>query len=279
MQAAPFWVITGMSGAGKATALDALEHAGLDCVDNLAVDVLETFSALPRARSAAVVIDARQHDALDRFQTPPGARVLFLDARDDVLVLRLAATTRPHPMAGLGRGRNAVAAEREALRTMRAAADVVIDTSELPPESLKGRVVGLVLGARDDPSVVKVSVSSFGFKFGMPLDAEWVADTRMVRNPFWVAELRPHTGLEAAVRAYVLEDPVARELIERMHALVTWSAARYGDRGREFMNLAAGCTGGRHRSVVVAEELGARLRDDGLTVTVTHRDIDQPDPR
>lgn len=126
---------------------------------------------------------------------------------------------------------------------------------------------------------VAVSLSSFGYKFGLPPDAEWIVDARMVRNPFWVAELRPRTGLDAAVREYVLEDPVAQELIDRVQALLLWSSRRYGERGRGALNLAVGCTGGRHRSVALVEAVALRLRDGGLDVTVKHRDVDQPDPR
>ena len=276
---AGFWVITGLSGAGKATALAALERGGVDCVDNLAVDVLGAYAALPRSRAAAAVVDARQRDALPRFAAPRGARVIFLDARDDVLVLRLAATTRPHPCAELGRGREAVAAERALLAPMRAAADVVIDTSELSGEELAEHVSAIVIGGQTSPGALNVSLSSFGFKYGLPLDAEWVVDARVVRNPFWVPELRPRTGLDASVRDYVLEDPVAGGLIDRVHDLLTWSVGHYGERGREFLHFAAGCTGGRHRSVVIVEALSARLREDGIAVTVRHRDVDKPDPR
>ncbi|MGA7989775.1 MAG: RNase adapter RapZ [Candidatus Dormiibacterota bacterium] len=126
---------------------------------------------------------------------------------------------------------------------------------------------------------VAVHLTSFGFKYGLPGDAGWVADVRMVRNPFWVPELRPHTGLEPAVREYVLGDPVAVDLIERLRALLVWSAQQYAERERDALFVAVGCTGGRHRSVAIAEALAARLRDAGLEVTVEHRDVDIPDPR
>lgn len=126
---------------------------------------------------------------------------------------------------------------------------------------------------------VAVTVMSFGYKFGLPTDAGWVVDARMVRNPFWVPELRSFTGLDDSVRDYVLEDEVARELIDRTHALMSWSSRRYADRGRDTLSLAVGCTGGRHRSVVIVESLAERLRADGLRVAVTHRDVDVPDPR
>ena len=126
---------------------------------------------------------------------------------------------------------------------------------------------------------VAVTVKSFGFKFGLPADAGWVVDARMVRNPFWVPELRSFTGLDVSVRDYVLADEVARELIDHTHSLMSWSLRRYSDRGREALSLAVGCTGGRHRSVVIVESLAERLRADGLNVAVTHRDVDVPDPR
>jgi UPF0042 nucleotide-binding protein len=129
------------------------------------------------------------------------------------------------------------------------------------------------------PSAVNLTLTSFGFKFGVPPDAEWVVDARVVRNPFWVAELRPFTGLDASVRNYVLEDPVAGELVDRIHELLQWSSRRYSERGRELLSIAVGCTGGRHRSVAIVEALAARLRDNGVMPTIVHRDVDIPDPR
>jgi RNase adapter protein RapZ len=126
---------------------------------------------------------------------------------------------------------------------------------------------------------VAVTVMSFGYKFGLPVEAGWVLDARMVRNPFWVPELRSYTGLDAAVRDYVLEDEVAHELIDRAHGLLLWTSQRYAERGRDVLSLAVGCTGGRHRSVAIVEALSERLRGDALAVTVTHRDVDVPDPR
>jgi UPF0042 nucleotide-binding protein len=131
----------------------------------------------------------------------------------------------------------------------------------------------------ESPAAVNVTLTSFGFKFGVPPDAEWVVDARVVRNPFWVAELRPFTGLDASVRDYVLEDPVAGELVDRIHELLLWSSRRYAERGRELLNVAVGCTGGRHRSVAIVEALAERLRDNRVMPTVVHRDVDIPDPR
>jgi UPF0042 nucleotide-binding protein len=130
-----------------------------------------------------------------------------------------------------------------------------------------------------EPVTAAIALLSFGYKFGVPPTAEWMVDVRVVRNPFWVAELRPRTGLDPAVSAYVLEDPIARELIDRTEALVLWSAQRYGERGRQTLSVAVGCTGGRHRSVAIVEALATRLRDHGLIVAAGHRDVDTPDPR
>jgi RNase adapter protein RapZ len=136
-----------------------------------------------------------------------------------------------------------------------------------------------VTGAAESPVPMSVALSSFGFKFGLPPESEVMADARMVRNPFWVAELRPLTGLEPTVRDYVLEDPVAGELMDHVCELVTWSTARLTGRGRDVLHVSIGCTGGRHRSVAIVEAVAARLRANGLVVTVSHRDVDQPDPR
>jgi UPF0042 nucleotide-binding protein len=131
----------------------------------------------------------------------------------------------------------------------------------------------------EGPAAAAIVMLSFGYKFGVPPTAEWMVDVRMVRNPFWVAELRPQTGLDPAVSAYVLEDPIARELIDRTHGLVLWSSQRYAERGRQTLSVAIGCTGGRHRSVAIVEALAARLREDGLIVAAGHRDVNTPDPR
>jgi UPF0042 nucleotide-binding protein len=129
------------------------------------------------------------------------------------------------------------------------------------------------------PPAVAVTLTSFGFKYGLPPDAEWVVDARVVRNPFWVPELRPFTGLDGSVRDYVLEDPAAGELLDRVLAIITWSSQRYAERGREVLGVAVGCTGGRHRSVAIVEALAARLREDRVSPSVVHRDVDTPDPR
>ncbi len=272
------WIITGMSGAGKATALAGLERDGVRCVDNLPVELLAHTAALAGAESLAAVVDARQGAGLERLgPMPADVTVLFLDAADNVLVRRLGESTRPHPCESSGRGRAAISAERELLGPLRAAADAVVDTSSLTPRQLQMRVRDLVSEAA--PPRLRMTVSSFGYKHGPQLETEWVVDARMMRNPFWVPELRRLTGLDPAVRDFVMAEPEATELVGRLSDLLQWAAARYSDHGRRFLNVAVGCTGGRHRSVVIAEEVGARLRGRGLDVAVRHRDVERPDPR
>jgi UPF0042 nucleotide-binding protein len=274
------WVITGLSGAGKATALAGLESAGVECVDNLPVALLEAFSAQARARPAAAVVDARQGALLEDISVDAGRRILFLDAGDDVLVRRIADSTRPHPGAHRGRGRSAVDAERAVLAPLRAAADVVIDTTSLSPAELQQRVRELVVpdgGAGS--AAMTLTLSSFGFKFGAPVEADWVIDARMMRNPFWDLALRPLTGLDAPVREFVLAQPEAEELLRRLDELLRWALSAYAGQHRRFLHVAIGCTGGRHRSVALVEALASRLADAEMTVTVRHRDVAAADPR
>ncbi|MBV9100089.1 MAG: RNase adapter RapZ [Candidatus Dormibacteraeota bacterium] len=277
------WVLTGMSGAGKATALTALERAGVRCIDNLPVALLPALRDTASDGVVAVVIDARQGDALAQVNEGlDGASVLYLDANDDVLVRRLGNSTRPHPCEALGRGLTAIAAERAMLSPLRVAADVVIDTSALTPKELQQRAVELVSPSRDaSPAGLTVTVSSFGYKHGPQLDADWVVDARMIRNPFWEPALRPLTGLDPPVRDFVMHEPEARELVRRLQDLLSWACARYADHGRRYLHVAVGCTGGRHRSVVICEELATALRASaaGVAVHVRHRDMERPDPR
>ena len=268
-----------MSGAGKATALRALEKAGVSCVDNLPVALLASFLTQPRGRPAVAVVDARRGDELPGLDGMAGARVVFLDAADAVLVRRLADSSRPHPCASAGAGHAAVTAERAALAPLRAAADVVIDTGALSDTELADRVVEMVVPAAADGTGFLCTVSSFGFKYGPPLEADWIIDSRVLPNPFWEPDLRPLTGLDEPVRAFLLGSEESREFLDRTAGLLEWVVATGRRRGREAMHVAVGCTGGRHRSVVIAVELAAALATDGVRVDVRHRDVHRPDPR
>lgn len=272
------WVLSGMSGAGKVTALRALELAGVSCVDNLPVALLASFVAQPRTHPAVAVVDARRADELASLEAIAGARVVFLDAPDAVLVRRLADSTRPHPCASAGSGPAAVSAERAALTALRAAADIVIDTGALSEAELSQRIVETVVPQREGVGF-RCTVSSFGFKYGPPIEADWVLDSRILPNPFWEAGLRPLTGLDEPVRTFVLGKEETQQFLERSSALLRWVMATARARGRAAMHVAVGCTGGRHRSVVVATELAAALSGEGVAVEVRHRDAHRPDPR
>jgi RNase adapter protein RapZ len=273
------WLLTGMSGAGKATALRALEAAGISCVDNLPVTMLAAFVAQPRSAPAVAVIDARSGQQLDVVDGTGDVRVVFLDAPDAVLVRRLADSARPHPCAAAGAGQAAVTAERAMVAGLRAAADVVIDTGALTEMELWERIRDVVAPERTATAELLCTVSSFGFKYGPELEADWVIDSRILPNPFWEPALRPLTGLDGPVRDFLLGHEVSREFIDRTTALLRWVVAVARERGRRAVHVAVGCTGGRHRSVVIAVELAARLADAGVTVEVRHRDVDRPDPR
>jgi UPF0042 nucleotide-binding protein len=272
------WILTGQSGAGKATAARSLEAAGVDVVDNLSLDLLSGWASTARVRPAVAVVDARQGEAIAGLIPPAGVRVVYLTASDPVLLRRLAESTRPHPCGAAGGPGAAVRREQELLAGLRAASDTVIDTAELSPEQLGRRVVELVAPAGGEESL-RVAVSSFGYKFGPQVEADWVVDVRFLRNPFWDPELRPRTGLDVEVRDYVLADPHTDELCDRLSELLSWASTHYAAKGRRHLAVAVGCTGGRHRSVVVAEELARRLRAENLEVTVRHRDVGKPDPR
>ena len=273
------WVVTGLSGAGKATAIAALARAGVDTVDNLPAALLDAYVGLPRRRSAAVVVDARDATGLRALVRVAAASVLFLDARDEVLLRRLSESTHPHPMADAGSLPAALAAERELLGGLRSIADVVVDTSDLSTDELGRRVVEAVQAPGEHAATMVCTVSSFGFKYGPAIEADWVVDARFLRNPFWEPELRPLTGLDQAVHDFVWDQPAAREFVDRLAELLTWTLERAAGAGRTRLHLAVGCTGGRHRSVVLATEIAARLTAEGVPVLVRHRDVERPDPR
>ncbi len=272
------WILTGMSGAGKATAAAALEAAGAEVVDNLSPDLVGAWAARGHDGAAVAVVDARSGEALRGWVPAPPLRTLFLSAAGPVLLRRLAESVRPHPCAGAGGPVAAMALEADLLSDLRGAADVVVDTGELAPAELARRVRELVIPGGAEPAL-RITVSSFGYKYGAQPEADWVVDVRFLRNPFWDPELRPLTGLDAPVREHVLADPRAAELQRRLAELLLWVSDQCEGHGRRHLHVAVGCTGGRHRSVVCAEELGRRLRSAGRDVVVRHRDVGRPDPR
>ena len=277
-------VVTGMSGAGRSTVANALEDLGWYVVDNLPPQMLRPLvdlaghagTALPKV---AAVVDVRGgklfadvQATIESLRVNANVRVVFLDASDAVLVRRFEQVRRPHPLQGDGTLLDGITAERTRMSELRSQSDVVIDTSDLNIHQL-ATAVGEQFGGEAGTGL-RVTLLSFGFKYGLPADADLVADTRFLPNPYWVPELAPQTGLDPAVRDFVLEQPGAVEFIDGYAGALSPVFAGYRRENKRHATIAVGCTGGKHRSVAVAEELGRRLRElPGLTVSVKHRDL------
>lgn len=286
-------VVTGMTGAGRSTAAKELEDLGFYVVDNLPPSLVpEVVRLVDESRGVhhpiAVVVDVRSGSFFDAL--PPdlarlggadsqGASVstgrrttlLFLEATDDVLVRRQEAARRPHPLQGSGRLLDGIERERALLATVRGNADLVIDTSNLNVHQLTDRVAdafGTTTSMR-----LKIRVVSFGFKYGIPVDSDFVADMRFLPNPFWEPELRELTGRDTDVARFVTGQPAAESFIDAWVPMLETVAAGYLREGKRFMTMAIGCTGGKHRSVAMSELLAQRLREDGLDAQAEHRDL------
>jgi len=278
-------VVTGMSGAGRSTAANALEDHGWYVVENLPPQMLTTLTELvartPQSiPKLAVVIDVRGKELFNDIKASLDAlrsagvhhRVLFLDADDDVLVRRFEQGRRPHPLQGDGRILDGIAAEREVLKELKHSSDVVIDTTKLNVHALATAVTELFSDA--GPIVLRLNVMSFGFKYGLPVDANFVADVRFIPNPHWVPILRPQTGLDAPVRDYVLGALGAGDFIDRYVGALVPVLDGYRRENKHYATIAVGCTGGKHRSVAVTEEMAQRLAQlPGVQVSAHHRDL------
>src|SRR5688572_20270207 len=277
-------IVTGVSGGGRSTVARALENVGYYVVDNLPQTLLLEMAELAHAaggaaRRTAMVLDVRSRafstdltgavKALrDRGFHP---RMVFVDADDKVLIRRFESVRRAHPLQGDGRLADGIEAERELLLDAREQADVLIDTSHLNVNQLRARVEEMFAG--EDARRLRVTVLSFGFKYGLPPDADFVLDARFLPNPFWVPELREHTGREAEVSRYVLGQHGARTFIETYARLISSTAPGFEREGKRYLTVAVGCTGGKHRSVAISEELARRLRDVRLAASAQHRDL------
>jgi len=277
-------IVTGMSGAGRSTAANVLEDQGWYVVDNLPPQLLPDLAGLVDASAAdvprlAAVVDVRSRAFFTDFRAglerlrDDGWRpsVVFMDATDEALVRRFESVRRPHPLQGEGRMLDGIIREREILRDLRSNADILIDTSGLNVHQLSAKVHELV--GDTGGSALRVAVMSFGFKYGIPLDADLVFDMRFLPNPFWNPELRPFSGKDEVVRDFVLGQPSAREFLDGVLALLEPMTQGYLREGRSYVTLAVGCTGGKHRSVAMAEELAKRLASDQLGTLVVHRDL------
>lgn len=276
-------LVTGMSGAGRSTAAKALEDMGWLVVDNLppvllsaAVDHIREIGEVTRL---AVVVDVRggrmfadlERALDDVLAHGTDLRVLFLEAGDNELVRRFESSRRPHPLMGSGSILDGLARERALLGDLRARADLVIDTSALNVHDLR-RKVDAAFGGTDTVRL-RATVMSFGFKYGIPVDADIVGDVRFLPNPFWVPELKELTGLDADVSDYVTGQGEAREFLDRMAGILDLVSEGYLREGKRYVTVAIGCTGGKHRSVAMAENLAARLVKHGVEVLVVHRDL------
>jgi len=281
-----FVVITGLSGAGRSLAADHLEDLGWFVIDNLPPELVPKVVELaktPRSsieRVALVVgTGAYQDEVLPMLSWLRGSeskvRILFLEASTDALVRRYGSTRRRHPLQSSGDEENLVAAidrERGLLEEVKAEADVVVDTSDLNVHELRRRMRAL-FAADEAGSTMQVTVLSFGYKHGLPLDADLVLDCRFLPNPHWVEELRPQTGLDAPVRDFVLGQPAAGAFLDNLMTLFQQVLPAYVAEGKAYLTIAMGCTGGRHRSVAMAEQVAALLRLQGYTPSVLHRDV------
>jgi UPF0042 nucleotide-binding protein len=281
-----FVVITGLSGAGRSEAAKVLEDIGYFVIDNLPPSLIRRVADLAlvggeRSR-VALVVDSRGGAfggdvseltrALESLRSRNvRLRVVFLEASDRVLVRRYEQTRRRHPVEAERVG-EAIALERDLLRDLRAAADLVIDTSDLNPHELRVRILVAFAG---EAAGLTVNVTSFGFKYGLPLDADIVLDVRFLPNPHWVPELRPRTGRDQAVREYVLAQDATKLFMERLEGMLEVALPGYVGEGKHYLTVAIGCTGGKHRSVVLAEELGAWLEEQDFKANVTHRDMER----
>jgi UPF0042 nucleotide-binding protein len=277
-------IVTGLSGGGRSTVARALENVGFYVVDNLPqalmLDMAElAYQAGGSARHTAMVLDVRSRAFSTDLAGAVGAlrergfspRVLFVDADDEVLIRRFESVRRPHPLQGNGRLAEGIAAERELLAEARETADVVIDTSHLNVNQLRARVEELFGG--EDSRRLRVTVLSFGFKYGLPPDADFVIDARFLPNPYWVTDLRDLTGRDEAVSEYVLGQRGARSFVESYARLITTTVPGFEREGKRYVTVAVGCTGGKHRSVAIAEELASRLRENRVAAGAQHRDL------
>jgi UPF0042 nucleotide-binding protein len=279
-----FVVITGLSGAGRSQAADHLEDMGWFVIDNVPAALIPKLAELladpgSTHERAALVVRTGEYDdeirpALDALRaTAQRVRILFLDAATDVLVRRYENTRRRHPVGGASL-EESIELERRQLEPLKAEADVVVDTSDLNVHQLRAWIVELFAADSADAGL-QVSVVSFGYKHGVPIDVDMVFDGRFLPNPHWVDDLRPLTGRDEPVRDYVLGQPEARDFLDRLDHLFELLVPAFVREGKSYLRIAVGCTGGRHRSVVIAEELARSLRDHGLDPTVLHRDVER----
>jgi UPF0042 nucleotide-binding protein len=279
-------IITGLSGSGKSTALRALEDIGFFCVDNLPVVLLPRFlkiqaEELQGITNVAMVMDLRQQSFVEKYERifkrlkdhGYGIEIIFLDAGDDTLMNRFNETRRVHPLSGRGSVLDGIRLERSRLSSLKQMAAKVLDTTSLNVHQLKDAVQRLFLPSVAQGKALVLHVSSFGFRYGVPVDADMVLDVRFLPNPHYVEHLKQYDGHNQRVRDFVLEDEESRVFMAKLIDLMAFLLPLYEKEGKVRFNVAFGCTGGKHRSVVVANQLGAYFLDRNYQVTINHRDI------
>jgi RNase adapter protein RapZ len=280
-----FVILSGLSGAGKTQALDVFEDAGYFCIDNLPPQLVPTLVDLLRREGSkvervAVVCDARGGEYFGQLNSMVGElrerdvdyRLVFLEASDEALVRRFKETRRRHPLAADGSVLDAIRAERGLLAGVREEASLIIDTADLSLQELRAMLRDQMISEGRRASIVFAFVS-FGYKYGIPLDADLLFDVRFLPNPYWEQELRPLSGLEAPVRDYVLKSPGTAEYFARLLPLLDFLFPRYAEEGKAHLTIGIGCTGGKHRSVTIAEYLAEHYRKQGSYTIVRHRDL------
>lgn len=276
-------IITGLSGSGKGTVLKSFEDLGYFCVDNLPVDLIPTFAQLthgsPHIRRAALVVDIREGERLQRFpklyrdlKAHTQCQLVFLEADDEVLVRRFSETRRPHPLGADRSVLRSVRSEREFLAPIRSLADHVINTSKFNVHELR-ELIGEKFGAHRDERQILIYVTSFGYRHGVPADSDLVFDVRFLPNPNYIAGFKHLTGRHPGVARYIRSFPQTVEFIQRISDLLTYLLPHYIREGKSYLTIAFGCTGGHHRSVMIAEEIRKRLTRAGYRVKGSHRDL------
>ena len=280
-------IITGMSGAGKTVAMQSFEDMGYYCIDNMPPGLFPTFWELTRSSGqiskVALVMDLRMRDffdyldsAVESIEDTPQItkRILFLDASDEELVTRYKETRRSHPLAYNDRTIEGIKKERELLTDIKMQAQRVIDTTEITPRKLRELLMS-EFESKDNNESFRVEMVSFGFKYGLPIDADIVMDVRFLPNPHYIKELKPQTGLDEEVYDYVMQQPETEPFYKKFTELLDYCVPGYKREGKTNATIAIGCTGGKHRSVALAERVGKKLRSDGYTVNISHRDKDK----
>jgi UPF0042 nucleotide-binding protein len=275
-------MITGMSGSGKASVLMAFEDLGYYCADNLPIDLIPRFAELvrqsPEIEKAALVTDIREGEQLRRLpaiirslKKQLHTTVLFLEASDDVLVRRFSETRRPHPLGKDATVTNALGRERRMLKPIRALADVVVDTSRFNVHELRAHINEKFTHEQPDKNIL-VSIVSFGYKAGVPIESDLMFDVRFLPNPHFVPAFRHKTGKDPQVAKYIRSFPQTQEFIDKISELLVYLIPHYVREGKSYLTIGFGCTGGQHRSVMIAEDVKKRLTNSGYKVKVTHRD-------